>query len=307
MKKDTDHTATDMNARRRTPSCCSAGEAPSQIVETGSRPSSLKGDSVKGIVRENYAKVAVTGMSCCGSSSSSTDVSRHIGYTDDEMDAVPEGANLGLGCGNPTAITSLKQGETVVDLGSGGGFDCFLAARQVGDTGHVIGVDMTAEMIDLARANAIKGAYTNVEFRLGEIENLPVADNTADVVISNCVINLSPDKDRVFREAFRVLKPGGRVMVSDIVLRRDLPDDIRNSVAAYVGCVAGAVSKETYLNAISDAGFNSIRIMKETSMPFELLAADPTVQSIAQDLALTREQGVQLAESVLSIMVYAEK
>jgi len=230
-----------------------------------------------------------------------------MGYTESEMNSVPEGANLGLGCGNPTAIAALRPGETVVDLGSGGGFDCFLAAAKVGNTGRVIGVDMTAEMIDLARANAKKGGFANVEFRLGEIENLPVGDCTADVVISNCVINLSPDKDRVFREAFRVLKPGGRIMVSDIVLLRELPGEVRNSVAAYVGCVAGAVSRDSYLNAVREAGFSNIRVLQETPMPFELMAADPTVQSIAQDLALSREAGMQLAESVLSITVHAER
>jgi SAM-dependent methyltransferase len=306
MEEKTSNTLPHDTAGMQNKACC-PGAGPSSIQERAAGSSTLAPETVRGIVRDGYAKVALTGAPCCGPAGCCTDTSRHMGYTDAEMNAVPEGANLGLGCGNPTAIAALKPGETVVDLGSGGGFDCFLAAAKVGETGRVIGVDMTAEMIDLARANAKKGRYANVEFRLGEIENLPVADCTADVVISNCVINLSPDKDRVFREAFRVLKPGGRVMVSDIVLLKDLPEEIRASVAAYVGCVAGAVSRDTYLNAIRDAGFSGIRVLSETPMPFELMAADPTVQSIAQDLALSREAGMQLAESILSITVHAEK
>lgn len=264
-------------------------------------------DTIRSAVRESYARVATTGAPCCGTSRCTGETGRHIGYTDEEMHAVPDGANLGLGCGKPTAIASLKEGETVIDLGSGGGFDCFLASSQVGPGGCVIGVDMTAEMLSLARENARKGEYGNVEFRLGEIENLPVADNTADVVISNCVINLSPDKNRVFREAFRTLKPGGRLMVSDIVLLRDLPVEIRNSVEAYVGCVAGAVSRDTYLAGIRDAGFRDVNILKETGFPFELLAADPLVQSVAQATAMTREDGQRIADSILGISVYAKK
>ncbi len=188
--------------------------------------------------------------SCCGSGSISTarEISKNIGYSDADIDAVPEGANLGLGCGNPVALASLKEGETVLDLGSGAGFDSFLAAERVGTEGKVIGVDMTPDMLDKARENARKGNYKNVEFRLGEIENLPVADNAVDVIISNCVINLAPDKKRVFDEAFRVLKPGGRLMVSDIVLTKELPAALKNSIEAYVGCVAGASKKDDYLS-----------------------------------------------------------
>jgi arsenite methyltransferase len=186
-----------------------------------------------------------------------------VGYSMEELQAIPEEARMGLGCGNPTALASLKEGEVVLDLGAGGGIDCFLAAVAVGKTGKAIGVDMTPEMLHRARDNARNGGYDNVEFRLGEIENLPVADGTVDAVISNCVVNLSPDKARVFKEAYRVLKPGGRVMVSDIVLTRELPEDIRNSLAAYAGCVAGASRKEDYLATIVGAGFENVEVVSE--------------------------------------------
>src|SRR6185369_1309222 len=175
------------------------------------------------------------------------DALTEIGYSADQMAAIPEGANLGLGCGNPLQYANVQPGEVVLDLGSGAGIDCFLAAREVGSSGRVIGVDMTPAMIEKARANAAKGDYRNVEFRLGEIENLPVADATIDVIISNCVINLSPDKGRVFREAFRALKPGGRLLVSDLVLTRALTPELQNNVDLYVGCVAGASLKDDYL------------------------------------------------------------
>ncbi len=227
---------------------------------------------IKQAVRESYAKIAKEGGSCCCDSddpccdsNAAQIMSKAIGYSDDEMNAVPEGANLGLGCGNPVAIASLKEGEVVLDLGSGAGFDCFLAANKVGEKGSVIGVDMTPEMIARARENAEKGDYKNVEFRLGEIENLPVADSFVDIIISNCVINLSPDKNRVFAEAFRVLKPGGRVMVSDIVLDRELPESLKNSVEAYAGCIAGASLKSDYLQYIQVAGFKNIKIAGETN------------------------------------------
>jgi ubiquinone/menaquinone biosynthesis C-methylase UbiE len=177
---------------------------------------------------------------------------------------LPEGADLGLGCGNPVALASLKEGEVVLDLGSGPGMDCFLAATRVGQKGKVIGVDMTPDMLDRARSNAAKGDYTNVEFRLGEIENLPMADNSVDVVISNCVINLSPDKPRVFSEIYRVLKPGGRLMVSDIVTEKELPESVKNSSEAYCSCIAGAALKSDYLRTIAKAGFKDITIVGES-------------------------------------------
>jgi SAM-dependent methyltransferase len=237
----------------------------------------------------------------------SEEVSKKIGYSEEEMSSVPEGANLGLGCGNPVALASLKEGETVLDLGSGAGFDCFLASARVGRNGKVIGVDMTPEMIDKARENARKGKYQNVEFRLGEIENLPVADGTVDVVISNCVINLSPDKKGVFEEAFRVLKPNGRLMVSDIVLLRKLPDVIRRNAEAYVGCLSGAEMKEKYLKMIEDAGFREIKVVQEEIFPVEYMISDPTAQAIARISKTQVEKIKQIDNTVSSIKVFGIK
>jgi ubiquinone/menaquinone biosynthesis C-methylase UbiE len=231
----------------------------------------------------------------------------HIGYSEEELRAAPEGANLGLGCGNPLAHASLKKGETVLDLGSGAGFDCFLAARRVGTAGKVIGVDMTPEMIEKARENARKGGFANVEFRLGEIEKLPVEDGSVDVLISNCVINLSPDKPRVFREALRVLKPGGRLMVSDIVLRRELPAAIRDSVSAYVGCISGAVLKDEYLGALSAAGFQEIDIIDEQKFLIGDMAHDVTAQSVVEAYGTSPEKIRELEDSIASIKVKAVK
>lgn len=265
-------------------------------------------------VRKRYGKIADQSRSCCspansccGSADSAKDISRKIGYSEKELEAVPEGANLGLGCGNPIALTSLKEGEVVLDLGSGAGLDCFLAATQVGKTGKVIGVDMTAEMLDRARENARKGHFENVEFRLGEIENLPVGDHQVDIVISNCVINLSPNKERAFQEAFRVLKPGGRLMVSDIVLLKELPVEIRNSLDAYVGCVAGATTKKEYLRAIGAAGFEKIKILGEEGFSVEFLANDPTTKEVTKNLKLSRKKAEDLASSVVSIKISAIK
>jgi len=274
----------------------------------------MEKEEIRKVVREGYGKIAkqdssccAPTKSCCGGADLTQDISRKIGYTEDELKAVPEGANLGLGCGNPVALASLKEGEIVLDLGSGGGFDCFLAANQVGKTGKVIGVDMTAEMLDRARENARKGNFDNVEFRLGEIENLPVGDHQVDIIISNCVINLSSNKKRVFQEAFRVLRPGGRLMVSDIVLLKELPGEIRNSVAAYVGCVAGAITKKEYLEAIRSTGFKEIKVLSETTFPTEFLANDPTAREVAKNLKLSKEKAQDLASSVVSIKVSAIK
>jgi len=227
---------------------------------------------IRETVREKYGKIAegdAAGSGCCGSTKeapccgSGDTALQELGYTREQAAAIPEGANLGLGCGNPLAHASVRPGDTVLDLGSGAGIDAFLAAREVGPQGRVIGVDMTPSMLRRARENAAKGGYSNVEFRLGEIESLPVADATVDVVISNCVINLSPEKPRVFAEALRALKPGGRLLVSDLVLTRTLPDAVRASVEAYVGCVAGASLKDDYLRLIREAGFADVEVVEE--------------------------------------------
>lgn len=236
-----------------------------------------KADEIKKIVRDGYAKAVTQETSCCssnscyGGTSQAESISKKVGYSDVEINAVPEGANLGFGCGNPVAIASLKEGDVVLDLGSGAGFDAFLAAQRVGKTGRVIGVDMTPEMLKKARANAEKGGYGNVEFRSGEIEKLPVENGSVDVIISNCVINLSPDKESVFREAFRVLKTGGRLMVSDLVLVKDLPAAIKESVEAYVGCLAGAIKKDEYLKFITMAGFQDVKVISESSYPVDAM------------------------------------
>jgi SAM-dependent methyltransferase len=238
----------------------------------------MKKDKIRQAVRNNYGKVAQAGnsscctsSSCCspGSASAADAASVQLGYSHAELSAVPEGANMGLGCGNPQAIASLKTGEIVLDLGSGGGFDCFLAARAVGETGWVIGVDMTPEMLAKARDNAAQAGYKNVEFRLGEIEHLPVADNSIDVLISNCVINLSPEKHKVFADAFRVLKSGGRLAVSDIVATAELPEEVRNDLALHAGCIAGASLINEVEAMLGKSGFHDIRIQpKDESREF---------------------------------------
>jgi arsenite methyltransferase len=271
----------------------------------------FKEQDIHKIVREGYGKIARNNTSCCGTNKSKTScgcncntsvetISKNIGYNEADLTSVPEDANLGLGCGNPVALASLKPGEVVLDLGSGAGFDCFLAASRVGPQGKVIGVDMTADMLDKARDNAAKGNYKNVEFRLGEIENLPVADNTIDAIISNCVINLSPNKPRVFSEAFRVLKTGGQLMVSDIVLNQALPEKIRNSVSAYIGCLSGAILKDDYLNTIKKAGFKKIKILEESSFPVNEMVNDP-------DSEQKPEKALNLSNSICSIRVSAIK
>jgi arsenite methyltransferase len=252
-------------------------------------------EDVRSAVRTHYAQVAKQGASagcapgCCGAPQ--PDASRQLGYESADLTSVPEGADMGLGCGNPQVIAALKAGETVLDLGSGGGFDCFLAARQVGGTGRVIGVDMTPEMITKARRNAETIAASNVEFRLGEIEHLPIVDASIDVIISNCVINLSPDKGAAFREAFRVLKPGGRLAISDVVATRDLPDELKGQLAALAGCIAGAAHLESVRTMLAEAGFGEVLIdVKAESRTFirdwipgssaEDFVASATIQAI---------------------------
>ena len=242
---------------------------------------------IRQAVRERYGKIAsagseVTGISasvpCCGESGTdagknsaasccsggsdvtSEQMSALMGYSKQDLASVTDGANMGLGCGNPVALASLQTGETVVDLGSGGGFDCFLAARQVGDSGKVIGVDMTPDMLSKARANAEKMQAQNVEFRLGEIEHLPVADNSADIIMSNCVINLSPDKESVYRDAYRILKPGGRLAISDIIAMAPLPEEIQQNLALVSACVGGAATIDDTRDMLAQAGFGNIKI-----------------------------------------------
>jgi SAM-dependent methyltransferase len=227
----------------------------------------VKDKEVKQTVKKAYAKIASESGSCCSSSCSCGDltspqeISKSIGYSEEEMNAVPE-ANLGLGCGNPTALGSIREGDVVLDLGSGAGFDCFLAAKKVGKSGKVIGVDMTKEMVKKAKSLAKRYGYTNVEFRLGEIEKLPVENESIDVIISNCVINLAPDKSKVFKDAHRVLRDGGRMYVSDLVILKELSEAQKNDKALLSGCVAGALLKDDYLNKIEKAGFK-VKILSE--------------------------------------------
>lgn len=248
--------------------------------------SQVSNDHIRQAVREQYGKVAESdasssgfsagcsagfsaGSCCSGEASDAHTTSKALGYSTADINQVPDGANMGLGCGNPKAIASLQTGETVLDLGSGGGFDCFLAAQELGDHGKVIGVDMTPEMVSKARANAEQAKYRNVEFRLGEIENLPVADGVIDVIISNCVINLSPEKARVFQEAYRVLKPGGRLAISDVVASAELPEQLNNDMALFTGCMSGASLISEIETLLNSAGFESIAIKpKDESKSF---------------------------------------
>jgi SAM-dependent methyltransferase len=274
----------------------------------------MKKDEIKNKVKEGYGRVALENRSCCGAPSSCCGASASIrtigemiGYSKEEMNQVPEGANLGLGCGNPVALASLREGQTVLDLGSGAGFDCFLAARAVGEQGRVIGVDMTPEMVQKAWENAKKGGYRNVEFRLGDIEYLPVIDNSVDVILSNCVINLSPNKPKVFAEAFRVLKPGGKLTLSDVVLLRPLPPALSGSAAAYLGCVAGASLKKDYLHMLTEAGFADVEVVGESPFYLGEAAVDPVVQAIIEEAKLALHEVKEIGKSIVSIKVVATK
>lgn len=269
----------------------------------------MKDNEIRQIVRKSYAKAAKR-TSCCGAQPAQESTccpdtkSKNVGYTTQELEAVPMGSDLGLGCGNPVAIASLNPGDTVLDLGAGAGFDCFLAAKKVGKNGRVIGVDMTPEMIDRARQNTEKGNYDNVEFRLGEIEHLPVADNTVDVIISNCVINLAPDKNEVMKEAYRVLKPGGRIAISDLALRGELPDKIKNNMAAYVSCVAGAIHIDDYKKAVISAGFRDVKFTVNQATSCSSSTED---QKAAQALELTTDECRRLSDTVVSVYIEARK
>ena len=260
------------------------------------------------IVKRNTKKSFLPNIfQCCDPKEIATNIGKKIGYSEEELKNVPEDANLGIGCGNPTALASIKKGETILDLGSGAGFDCFLASRETGETGKVIGVDITPEMVLQAQKNAEKGKYKNVEFKIGEIENLPVESNSIDLIISNCVINLSNQKERVFEEAFRVAKPNGRIMISDIILLKDLPAYVKNSVEGHIACLAGAVTKEHYINAITKAGFENISIDKQAPFPIELMLNDPIAEKIVRENNLTEKEIKDIANSIASISISAKK
>jgi arsenite methyltransferase len=272
-------------------------------------------ESIKEAVKERFAATVKQSSSCgCSGEKASTQsaefietASKAAGYSDRQLQSVPEGANLGLGCGNPVALAAIKEGDVVLDLGSGAGVDCFLAANIVGEKGRVIGVDMTPEMVDKARENAWNNSYRNVEFRLGEIENLPVDNSAVDVIISNCVINLSTDKPRIFQEAYRVLKPGGMLMVSDMALLEDLPDYVHNSIEAYVRCVGGATRKDQYLNAIKQAGFDEVTVVGESHFPAELIAEQPVLQELISKMNIPMSEVQRIGKTVVSLKVSARK
>ena len=286
----------------------------------------MKGDEIRRAVRDRYGAIAATQLadepatvvkeesscgcspSCCSPEATDVsfdDVAKGIGYDESEVGGVPEGANMGLGCGNPIALASLAPGETVLDLGSGGGFDCFLSAERVGASGSVIGVDMTPDMIELSRQNAVKGGYENVEFRLGEIEALPVADESVDAIISNCVINLSADPERVFREAFRVLKPGGRLMISDLVSEHAIPAVLTENPDAFVTCLP--VQRDVYLNRLREAGFDRVEVVQEDSFATDHLAADSSIGQLLTSAGLAREVIDRFSDGMRSAKISATK
>jgi arsenite methyltransferase len=263
---------------------------------------------IRETVRERYGRIATaknTGCGCGPGDPSKT--SRQIGYTKQELASIPDEADLGVGCGNPLECADVSEGDTVLDLGSGAGIDCFLASRRVGASGRVIGVDMTDEMLERARRNAEEGGYTNVEFRKGHIEDLPIEADSVDRIISNCVVNLSPDKPKVFGEALRVLRPGGLLTVSDLVLTEPLPAPIRDSVSAYVGCIAGALLKDEYLVAIRAAGFEQVEVVGEVAYAADALLDLPDVRQIVEEATLSLEEARAAAASVVSIKVRAVK
>lgn len=244
---------------------------------------------------------------CCNPKDITKEVGRKIGYSEEQLTKVPENSNLGVGCGNPIALASIKKGETILDLGSGAGLDCFLASQETGETGEVIGVDFTPEMVKQAKINAKKGNYNNVEFKIGEIENLPIDDNTIDLIISNCVINLSNQKEKVFAEAYRVAKQGGRLMISDIILLKELPDYILNSAEGHIACLSGTIKKSDYINTIEKAGFSNVKVDKEQPFPMELFLSDPLAQKIVTDNNLSQKEIKNIMNSIASISISAVK
>ncbi len=263
---------------------------------------------LKATLRRAYGKIALDAeSSCCGDGCGTVQVSERIGYSQDELADLPDGADLGLGCGNPLALASLREGNAVLDLGSGAGIDCFLAAQSVGPSGCVIGVDFSPEMIDRARANAASAGYSNVEFRLGDLESLPVDDNSVDLVISNCVIALVPNRTQVYREALRVLKPGGRVSVSDMIQTVPLPDSLLDTEAAKAGCLSAVVTTESYLASLSEAGFAQVRIDSEIPYPCDLGLEERLIEGLRDEQAVPEEAVRAAARSLVSIAVTAVK
>jgi len=274
-------------------------------------------ESVKKSVVESYEKLAKSTknglmsklFACCNPSDNANEVGKAIGYSEEILSSVPKGSNLGVGCGNPSALTDIQSGETVIDLGSGAGFDAFIVSSLVKSNGKVIGVDLSDEMLKLAEENAKKGNYSNVRFIKGDIEKLPIDDKTAEHVISNCVINLSLNKGDVFKEAYRVLKKGGILSISDIVLKKELPDFIKDSLAGHIACVSGAEKVENYIQYVKDAGFEDIKIKSKSEFPIELMLADPQVMKLANDMnfKLDGKEAKEIASSVVSISFSAKK
>jgi arsenite methyltransferase len=273
----------------------------SELNEANTRPEDP--NKLRDLVSESYGKIAERTPDSPGAAATA----RRLGYAEEQLEAVPEGANLGVGCGNPTAIDALRPGEVVVDLGCGAGMDSFLAARAVGAEGRVIGIDMTDAMLEKARANARATGFANVEFRKGYIEALPIEDESVDVILSNCVINLSPEKHKVYAEAYRVLRPGGRVMVSDVVLERVLPDAVLQSIEAYMGCVGGASLREPYLQTIRDAGFCEVRVEREACFGDTINLDDPEIAAAMERLGVDHEQAREYGSAVTSLHIFARK
>ena len=277
----------------------------------------MNADTLKKSVVENYGKLAkatnsnfLTKMfACCNLTENANKVGEIIGYSQEQMTSVPDGSNLGVGCGNPSAMAQIEQGETVIDLGSGAGFDAFIVSPLVGKMGRVIGVDLSEDMLKLAKRNAKKSNYQNVEFVKGDIEDLPLDDEIADHVISNCVINLSLNKGAVYKEAFRVLKAGGKLSISDIVLERELPELIKNSLAGHIACVSGAEKLEDYMQYVHEAGFKNIKIEQKANFPLELMLTDPQVLKIANEMNfnLNSQEAKDIASRVTSISLSGRK
>jgi len=274
-------------------------------------------NTVKISVIESYGKLAKATQAgpfaklfaCCNPIENAKQVGKAIGYSQDEMNSAPAGSNLGVGCGNPAAFSNINAGDTVVDLGSGAGFDAFIVSKIVGESGEVIGIDLSDDMLSLAQKNAEKGNYRNTRFIKGDIEELPLEANIADTIISNCVINLSLNKADVYKEAYRVLKPGGTLAISDIVLERELPEFIKNSLAGHIACVSGAEKLENYLSYVEEAGFKNIRIVSKSEFPLELMLTDPQVMKIAKamNFNLNSEEAKDIASRVTSISLIASK